>query len=247
VDLAERNTMDKGLDWLRNGAVTVLTGLLAACDGVTDGDDVDRRRFDFSQAAPGWQAGFAQVAVAQEDSVRFVGDHRPLPDPLGPTRKALYHAGFNASDDLMMYFTDRLDGLVPGASYDAGFEVSIVSNVHQGCDVGVGSLVSVKAVASAIEPRRTVAAGYYLLNVDTGDGAMADGTAALRPGDIRNGLPGCPSERRYAEKTLSTGSRTLPVTAAADGSLWLLIATDSAFETQHHLYFTAVTITLRRR
>ena len=163
--------------------------------------------------------------------------------------KALYQSGFNASDDLLMYFKHRLVGLDPGATYDAAFEVRIVSNVHEGCDAGVGPLVSVKAGASPVEPQRTTVNGYYVLNVDTGDGAMADGAAALRLGDIRNGLPGCPSGSlpQYAEKTLTSGSRTLPVTAAPDGSVWLLIATDSAFESQHHVYFTAVNVTMRRR
>jgi hypothetical protein len=226
------------------------SGLLvfsAACDRLADGGNVERYTFDFGVAAPGWEGGFAQVWVAVENSVAFVGDHRALPQPLGPTRKALYQSGFNASDDLLMYFTYRLQGLRPNATYNAAFEVRIVSNQHQGCDAGVGSLVSVKVGATPVKPQRAVVDSYYVLNVDTGDGAMADGAAALRLGDIRNGLPACPSDSpaQYAEKTLTSGSRTLPVTSAPDGSVWLLIATDSAFESRHHVYFTAVTIILQ--
>ncbi len=222
--------------------------LVPAC-GLT-GDDGDHEyTFDFSLAAPGWGAGFAQVSAAQEDSIRFVGEHLSLPEPLGPTRKALYQSGFNASDDLLMYFTRQLQGLEPGATYEAAFEVRIVSNRHDGCNVGVGSLVSVKAGAAPVEPTRLVADGYYVLNVDTGDGAFTDGTAALSLGDIRNGLPGCPPEEsaQYAERTLTSGSRTLTVTAASNGSVWLLIATDSAFETWHHVYFTALKVRMWRR
>jgi hypothetical protein len=221
--------------------------LVPACS-LTDGNDVDHYAFDFSLAAPGWEPGFAQVSVAQEDSVRFVGEHRSLPEPLGPTRKALYQSGFNASDDLLMYFKRQLQGLEPGATYEVAFEVGIVSNRHTGCDIGVGSLVSVKAGAAPVEPTRLVVDGYYILNVDTGSGAFTDGTAALSLGDIRNGLPGCPTDQaaQYAERTLTSGSRTLTVTAASDGSVWLLIATDSAFESPHHVYFTFLRMTMWR-
>jgi hypothetical protein len=222
--------------------------LLATCVGSTEVGGAIPLAFDFRDAAPGWEAGFAHVAVSQEANVEFVADHRPLPEPLGPARGALYQSGWNVSDDLFMFFKHRVDGLDPGADYDATFEGGIVSPIHQGCDGGTGVSVMVKAGATAVEPQRVAVDGYYVMNVDIGGGALDGGAAALVLGDIRNGLPGCPFDSlQYAEKTLSSGSAALPVTVAADGSLWLLIATDSAFESPHHLYFTRVTVTLRQR
>jgi hypothetical protein len=232
----------------RLAAGLAVVPLLAACRGSTEGVGAISLTFDLRDAAPGWEAGFAEVAVSQEANVEFVADHRPLPEPLGPGRKALYQSGWNVSDDLFMFFKHRVAGLNPGVAYDATFEVGIVSQAHQGCDVGIGVSVMVKAGATGVEPQRVAVDGYYVMNVDIGSGALDGGAAALVLGDIRNGLPGCPSvSPQYAEKTLSSGSATLPVTVAADGSLWLLIATDSAFESPHQLYFTAVTVTLRRR
>lgn len=229
----------------RAAAALGLVSLLATCRGSTAGDGPIPLVFDFRAAAPGWDAGFAHVAVSQEGNVEFVADHRPLPEPLGPARKALYQSGSNVSDDLFMFFKHRVDGLAPGGEYDAAFDLGIVSNAHQGCDLGTGASVMVKAGAASAEPQRVVVDGYYVMNVDIGDGAPDGGAAALVLGDMRNGLPGCPSENsQYAERMLSSGTVTLPVTVAPDGSLWLLLATDSAFESPHHLYFTTITVTL---
>lgn len=190
--------------------------------------------FDFHTEAV-WAADFTDFAAAQEAAIEFVADRRPLPAPLDQSRQALYHTGQNLSDDLFMYFKRQVSGLVPGRTYRARITMLIASPSGAGCDIGPSS-IWVKAGASTQEPARTVVDGYVRLSVDKGE-QQNEGSAALILGDIRNTLPGCPSPGVWGTKALTSGTRSIRVTATAQGTVWLFFGTESGFEIGHETAF----------
>lgn len=218
---------------------------IAAC-GPTAPEDRVSFEFDFTAGDRGFVAGFTDYPVGREEDVGFVADHRPLPPPLAQRGGALYHRGLNISDDLFMYFKRRLEGLEPGRAYRATFALEFATDVGEGCEIGVGTSVFLKAGASAREPTEVVRDGDVRLGVDKGE-QRNRGEAAVLLGDIRNGEPGCGSEVPFALETRDAGEEVVELTADGTGAAWLFFGSESAFEVAHEVYFTRLRATLVRR
>lgn len=221
--------------------LAVAVAALAGCSETTAPGDARQLDFDFRTDPSGWEADFTDFPEGRGEDVGFEAGVRELPDPLEGS--SLFHRGNNFSDDLFMYFKRRIEGLEPGTSYRAGFEIRFASDEGQDCGVGTGPNVVVKAGAAATEPVRVVDdRGNVRLSVDKG-GQRNSGANALVLGDIRNGEPGCGDDLPFAEETV-TVEETITVTADGDGRLWLFFGTESAFEVAHGLYFTELRVRL---
>lgn len=230
-----------GRRWVLSVALGLL--LLGGCEDATGPDDDVVLTFDFDRDTAGWTADFVDFPEGRDDDVGFEAGVRELPDPL--EGRALFHRGLNISDDLFMYFKRRETGLEPGATYRARFEVEIASDIGQGCDVGAGPNVFVKAGASRVEPVRTVDEdGIVRLSVDKGN-QRNSGEAAVLLGDVRNGEPGCGEGVPFATETVASEER-ITVIADEQGGVWLLLGSESAFEVAHQLFFTELVVTLTR-
>lgn len=214
----------------------------AACSASSTPEGTTVFEADFNTASD-WAADFVDVPASQELDVEFEAGLRPLPGSLGAGRQGLYHAGTNISDDLFMFFRKQVSGLEPLAAYRATFEITFASAAGAGCDIGASS-IWIKAGASGAVPSRMVdGAGHFRLTVDKGQ-QVSDGSAALNLGDIRNDLPGCPSETLWGSQTLTSGARSIEVTATEQGTAWLFFGSESGFEIRHELYFMALKTTL---
>lgn len=223
------------------GSLAVLT--LYACDGSTTSPKQPAvYDFDFEVDTTGWQAGFADYPVGREDDVGFIGEVRDRPDTLTVGR-ALYQFGDNISDDLFMYFARQVDGLEPNTTYRASFHVEFASNHGQDCMFGVGSSVYIKAGVSPIEPDVDADSGMMRMNIDKGQ-QHNSGAHALLLGDVRNDQPGCSDDAPYSVSVRESGEETLTVQSDANGRIWLILATESAFESPHELYFTRLQVQL---
>lgn len=211
--------------------------LLLGCDDALGPDDETSFAFDFRDSEHGFTADFTDFPPEQEAEIEFAADHRPLPAALAGEGPALYHRGFNLSDDLFMYFKRPVEGLEPGRAYRITFSLEFASDIGQHCDVGVGPSVYLKTGASTEEPVREIGEdGWVRLNVDKGEQAN-EGANALILGDMRNGMPGCGPDVPWALRLYESGSRSLEVVADAEGWLWLFFGSESAFEVSHELYF----------
>lgn len=220
-------------------AASAVAAVAAGCDS-TDPSDEAVFVFDFTAEDHSFEADFTDVAVEQEGEVGFDAGHRPLPSPL--SGGGLFQAGLNVSDDLFMLFRRRVEGLLPGERYRVSFTLEIASAVHEGCEVGVGTSVWVKAGASEDRPERMVVfrngRDEIRLTVDKGE-QMNSGTAALLLDDIRNGLPGCPGgDPTWDRESIAAGGLSLDVVADEDGGIWLFFGTESGFEVSHEIFFT---------
>ena len=202
-------------------------------------------RVDFSTGQHGWTAGFSDYPPADEAIYHLQSDYRTLPAPLDTSQRALFISGVNRSDDLFMYWKGQIVGLSPGTRYRASFEVEFATNVPSGC-AGVGGApgenVYIKAGATDIEPESVLADGSYLvMNIDKGNQSTS-GENAVVLGDIASSQPCGGGDPQWELKQL-TSMETVDVTADTDGRIWLLIGSDSGFESITSLYYTRVFVT----
>ncbi len=223
-------------------AIVVVLALSACDDSSTTPRQPVVYDFNFDIDTSGWQAGFADYPVGREVDIGFVGEVRDRPDTLTDGR-ALYQFGDNISDDLFMYFARQVDGLEPSATYRASFQVEFASNHGQDCAFGVGSSVYIKAGVSPIEPRVDADSGMMRINIDKGQ-QHNSGAHALLLGDIRNDQPGCSDNAPFSISVRESGNATLTVQSDVNGRIWMLVATESAFESPHELYFTRFRVQL---
>jgi hypothetical protein len=205
-------------------------------------------RFDFRRGEEGWTAGFADYAVGQEDSLALDSGVRPLPAELGIDGTGFYLQGNNVSDDLFMFLTRRLaneDGLRAGAAYDLTYELRFASNAPSDCS-GIGGApgesVILKAGGAPVAPRAVEMDGEIRMNVDKGN-QTESGPAASAAGNIANGIPCEDGEVPYVSLT-RRHIHSSPVGAGGDGSLWLLVGTDSGFEGLTGIYYERIAVQL---
>lgn len=203
--------------------------------------------FDFNTGTHEWAAGFADYPAGEEEAWGLESGHAALPAPLDGTRRGFHIAGVNHSDDLFMYLTVRVAGLTARAAYRVELEVEFATNAARGC-VGVGGAagesVYVKAGAAPIEPDTSVdGGGHARLNVDKGQQSQG-GAHAHTIGDVATSNADC-NNPVYELKTLRN-EVPLDVAASDDGSLWLIVGTDSGFEALTSLYYTRIEATLTR-
>ena len=217
-------------------------------------------KFDFRQGLQGWVGGFADFPVGAEEFFELEVGLKPLPAYLLRGRRGerggrragrsrtLFLSGNNHSDDLFMFIKRPLSGLKPLTRYEVRFNLQIASNAPSGC-AGAGGApgesVYLKVGGSAAEPLAVAENGTYRLNVDKGNQSQG-GQAAVVLGNIANGLSDCRAGKAlYQFKSLNGQGKSLELVTDSNGVLWLIIGTDSGFESTTALYYTRVEVTLR--
>lgn len=225
----------------------IIVLLCLSCLGCNDEQTNNSRtfRFQFDRDAEGWTGDFADYPNEQnvETFYEFEFGHSPLPEPLNTTDGALRQSGTNRSDDLFMFIKRKATGLRANAIYRIDFEIEIATNAASG-QVGVGGApgesVFIKAGASTEEPTKflNTSENYFRMNIDKGNQSN-DGEDMKNIGDFANGT----TQNLYVLKTLQTPS-SLEVRTNAQGELWLIIGTDSGFESTTTIFYNSVRVSL---
>jgi hypothetical protein len=204
---------------------------------------------DFSSGDRGWQAFFVDHPPGVESAWGMSAGLRPLPSELGRAGSGFMITGNNHSDDLGMVLKKQLgpaDGIQAGQTYWLDFEIQVASNAPSGA-VGVGGSpgdsVYLKAGGSVTEPDRVLHPEDNHLRPTINVGFQSvGGPAATVSGVIANGRDaGAPAQFVALSRTHRHG---FPVRADANGRLWLLVMTDSAFEGPTTLYYLRIRTTL---
>jgi hypothetical protein len=199
--------------------------------------------WDFAADAEGWTAGFCDYPP-NGTSLDLMSGWAALPAELGPGG-GLRVSGNNHSDDLFMYLTTAITGLRPGAAYLMDVVLVIGTNASAACG-GIGGApgtsVTMKIGASATEPRaQPDNLGWLRLNLDKGNQSV--GGADLKVvGDISNTLPCATGAAPYQSKTLTLSK--FAVTSSPDGTVFVVLGTDSGFEGITTLFYDRVSISL---
>lgn len=222
----------------------MLLALLMGCsdDDEQGGNEELSYSYDFSSGAEGWTADFADYPAGEEEAYELEFAHTALPDPLDNSQNALMLSGQNFSDDLFMFVKKELTGLMPNQEYELTFEVEFASNESQG-QSGIGGSpgesVYIKVGAATEEPEKQEdEEGWYRLDIDKGNQAEG-GENMVVIGNFANDT----DENIYTLKTLSNPN-PVSATTGSDGSLWLLVGTDSGFEGKTTIYINRIKVDL---
>lgn len=193
--------------------------------------------FDFNQGAQGWTAAFADYPPGQEGFFELQSGIRPLPPEISSTKKGFFISGNNHSDDLYMYLKRKLN-LEPGVSYEITYTITFASNAPSNCfgtGGAPGEAVGLKAGAINVPPKTFVDSQNFIRTLFDHQPTISD---------IANGIPCDDSHGEY--KTLVRHGRSLTRRTGKDGVLWLIVGTDSGFESTTSLYYEKIEVTLRR-
>ena len=204
-----------------------------------------RWEFDFAVSDHGFVAGFADYPSRDFDPALYdlASDRRARPANLGGA-PALFIGGSNRSDDLFMFWKKRLTGLPPNTAVRLTMEIEFASKYAVGL-IGVGGApgegVVVKAGAVPLEPQPVIdprTDNWWRMNLDKGNQSVggADMTVVGHVGKPEDGT------ENYVPLVLGQHGAALTANTAADGSLWLVFGTDSAFEARSELYYTRLTV-----
>ncbi|CAN7660597.1 hypothetical protein [Duganella sp. LjRoot269] len=198
---------------------------------------------DFSAGIDGWSTGVADYTDGTEPT-EVAASWKDLPAPL--TGKGYYLISHNNSDDVLTYAKRQVGGFVPCAKYALTFEMRFATDAAAGC-FGVGGSrgdsVYLVAAASADEPKTLKQAdGNYRLNLERGNQAESGrqgkvlGTQGVDGLDCNGG--------KWASATRKS-SEAIELQADKDGKFWIVLGTDSAFESTNALYLQGATINVK--
>ncbi|KTD36400.1 hypothetical protein Lnau_1384 [Legionella nautarum] len=200
-------------------------------------------KFTFSKEDQ-FKVSFADYPKGEEDfyELQFAEDAQ-LPAEITTTSRSLKISGNNHSDDLFMYAYKKLEGLKANTKYQVHFSVEFASN-GAADSIGTGgsaSSVYVKLGAVAEKPQRYLdEANFYRMALDKGN-QLSDGKDMILLGSI-----GVDSQSAvYRIKTLSNLSSHYSATTNSKGELWLVLGTDSAFESKTTIYYTNIIATFK--
>lgn len=211
----------------------------------------ETREFAFERGAQGFTVLFADKPQGEEAFYELDFKHEALPAPLG-ARRGLRLSGNNHSDDLAMLIKGRLAGLRVNTLYQLELDLELASDVPAGC-IGVGGSpgegLYLRLGASTQEPLALPSTvpgdnGWLRLNIDYGQQSQP-GVNALVVGVLSNSYSCDVSvDAPWELKTLSTQGQSLQVRSDAQGALWVVAGSDSAFEGRTDWYLTALRVRL---
>lgn len=234
--------MKRSLTCISIASILILSG----CKKEQTPDMTREFTYEFQTGTEGWQGDFADYPdqPGVETFYAFQFAHSMLPAPLNTNEGGLKQSGRNHSDDLFMFVKKKISGLEPGRKYELSISVEFASNAADGL-VGVGGApgesVYIKAGASALEPVKVLnnTDGHFRMNIDKGN-QSTDGADMKLIGNFANGT----SSNNYNLKKLATAA-PLSVKADANGSLWLIVGTDSGFEATTTIYYNSIKAVLK--
>jgi hypothetical protein len=202
---------------------------------------------DFTTDAT-WTAGFSDFTPGMEPQVDFESGLRPVPPNVTGTSGFLL-AGNNPADDVALYAWRKVENLKPSTRYKIDAQVEFATNAPEGC-IGVGGSpgesVTFKAGASDLEPALVMHPTENLLVLNLDKSNQTDsGEDAKAIGHIGSPQAGTCNAPVYARKTLSSHGDGPTVRSDASGALWLILLTDSGYESRTEIYLLNARIELR--
>lgn len=202
----------------------------------------------FDEDQQGWIAGFADLP-ADYDADQFMLESGWSSLPSDLEGYGLFLSGNNHSDDLFMYIQKQITGLKPETTYQVQFNVELASNTPEGM-MGIGGSpgesVYIKAGAVTIKPELVNDSINWLrMNIDKGNQA-SEGKDMINLGTLAN--PNINLETSTGEEyaLMNLDNQQIPFFVASDkdGSIWVIIGSDSGFEGATAVYYNSIGIQL---
>lgn len=196
------------------------------------------KQYDFSESSHGWEPGFADYPVSQDDSTRFELKYAYTDQPQTlVTKKSVMLSGKNLNRDLFMFLKKKISGLAPDTEYTITFNVELASSCEAYSAVS-GGAVYLKAGAIATEPKRVIDGTSYGMNIDKGNDAVA-GTDVILLGNIIS-----PESAGFIlqNKNNAMAKTRYVARTNSEGELWLLLGTDSTLEGTTAVFYMRVNV-----
>ena len=191
---------------------------------------------DFNAGQSSWITDFVDYPEGKEEQWQIKSGISNLPNPLDTTSKGLMLTGINRSDDLFMFLKKKITGLKPNQKYMVKLEIQLASNAPSnmlGAGGAPGEAVHIKAGLTPIEPIKVLEEdGHYRLNLDK-DSESTSGKDLFYMDHIGNGT-------QEAIYKVLTKSSEFTGTSNAKGEAWMVIGTDSGYESTSTLYYNRV-------
>ena len=236
------NMQSKLATFITVGFISTI-GVLTGCGGSTSepsiGTDIN---FSFAQNTDGWEVGYSDyTTLTKPTDVEQVHAVVPIPG----ASKALYMGGTNLSDDLLLYTTRKITGLLPNATYIGNFTVTFASDAPAGCAGAGGSpgeSVWLIGAVSTTKPENKQIRENIHLNISRGNQSTAGDSSDVLGTIGVSGIPCTGNNRQAAIKTLGP-SKWIPFTTDDTGSAWILLGLDSGFESYSRIWLQNVKFT----
>jgi hypothetical protein len=235
---------------MKKGKVFSMVGLLVllhACksENATPAIAVSGN-YTFESGLEGWKAGFADYPDGSSDEYyELQAAHSIVPSNLSPITNSFHISGTNRSDDLFMFLKKHFTGLQPNQTYQLTFELILASKYPEsslGVGGSPGGSVVLKAGASQVEPNRVVdrVDNWWRMNIDKGNQANP-GRDMLVLGTI--GIEG----NAFVYERITRSNQASPMRVKADeaGKLWLIVGTDSGYESTTTLYYDEIKVNFK--
>jgi hypothetical protein len=224
--------------------MTALLFLVGCADGGSTQNAGNHYDYSFAVDTEGWSGGFSDYTQYDEAIYELSFTHTTLPSPLNENDGAVRISGNNHSDDLFMFMKTKIRELDANTTYEVKFTVEFASNAADNM-VGIGGApgesVVLKAGASTVEPKAVAdESGYLHMNIDKGN-QTGSGVNMSVIGNFANGS----DLNEYKLKTLRS-TDPVYVTADTNGTVWLIVGTDSGFEGITTIFYNQVTVDLRK-
>ncbi|TKG97130.1 hypothetical protein EYV94_01515 [Puteibacter caeruleilacunae] len=219
-----------------------------ACDDESPADKAPEElqfSYQFKTDMEGWTGDFADYPEGAEDFYELSLGHSMLPAPLDQSQGAIKQSGNNHSDDLFMFIKRKITGLVPNTNYSYHYTMEIATNVADG-SIGVGGSpgesVYIKVGATTKEPKKVLNDDdFYLMNIDKSNQSNS-GKDMTMIDNFANGT----DQNIYKLKNVTSIilSTILQVTSNDKGEVWLVVGTDSGFESTTTIYYNKITVSM---
>ncbi|MEM6766084.1 MAG: hypothetical protein AAF824_10675 [Bacteroidota bacterium] len=218
---------------------------ITSCDEEEDPTPQMELAFDFEGGSEGWEAGFTDYYPNSGTDYELNAGMSQLPAPLDDTQPAFRISGSNRSDDLFMFLKRKIEGLQPKTTYELVFDVSMASAYPEG-SVGIGgspgASVYLKSGATTEEPIPVLDSqipDFLILNIDKGNQS--------NPGADMQVIGNIGIDKEEFEYTLisrSNSTNPFEITTDEEGSMWVILGTDSGFEGKTTLYYNQIRLNL---
>lgn len=239
----------KGRSKMKQSIVLLKAALLVfvlsqiACDSTPTEPTEKIFEFSFEKALEGWAVDFSDYTVGEEAKYELSFAHAALPAPLDPSKKALKISGRNYSDDLFMFIKRKIAGLDPNTAYSLTFTLQIASDAPND-NVGAGGnpAIPLKVGATQIEPKKLAQSDFYRMNIDKGE-QEDDGKDMMNIGNTGNGT----KEFKYVLIEKNNNGKPFEIMTDKNGEVWVIIGTDSGYESTSTLFYDSVHLRFKRK
>ena len=234
-------------------AMVITTAFLSGCakaeDKKNDAPTVTlpiTYSYDFEEDEEGFEAIFSDYHDDGNnyESYEMKSDYTSIP-VTGVSSKGLYIKSMNRSDDIFMGYVKEITGLLKDQSYTFDISFQLATNVDAG-GFGIGgspgTAVYIKAgmVTEKPEMEKDEIGVYRFTNLDTGSQASG-GKDLLQIGNVEK-----PEENWVEGFMFKSFSTTVTAKTNSEGSIYLMIGSDSGFEGLTEYYIDDVSIVINQ-